>query len=254
MRIRHITPAIIALLSLAGIYTSCKNSPEDNTTIAFSTLKAGAAYRLENSAKDFDRDSDLIYFDSAAIVMPTVIYNQDITALQDSILSIAFDTICTDHVEAMESFFGTAAGESGYTATEVPATPNEQFTADGITLIYGNVFSLSPKLLTYRVSNYTYGAGSANGVSINRYLTYYIPDHSIIGLDYIFTPEGLVELPGVIAAKARSMKSNIGSTDVKALPVDGDFYIDLFDNIVFVYQPSEVASYSQGEIAIPFYP
>lgn len=252
MKTRHLTIAAISTLAILG--QACSNSAEDNSTIAFATIHGSAAYRLDNSAQDFDRDSDIIYFDSASIILPTVIYNQDITGLQDSIMKAAFDTICTDHVAAMKSSFGKYAGESGYNLTEIPAGNDMLYGSGGVTLVSGNVFSLSPKLLTYRVSSYNYPAGAAHGLTTNRYITYDILDARIISLDFIFTPEGLKQLPAVIAQKAASMKSQIGATEITALPSGGNFYIDLSESIVFVYEPYEVASYAQGEIAIPFYP
>ncbi len=246
--------AILALGAMATIYTSCSDkSADDNTTIAFSVLSGRSAYRFENSARDYNRDSDIIYYDSAAIVMPTVIYNRDITALQDSILAAAFDTVCDDHYKAMHSFFEQTAAAAGYHLSEVPTDSARESEADGFTLITGNVFSLTPRILTYLVNNYTYRPLAANGTTTARYLTYYIPEGRIIDLDYIFTPEGLKDLPGIIAAKAAEMVGELGPTDITSLPSMGNFYLDLNGHIVFVYQPEEVASHAQGEIAVPFY-
>lgn len=242
-------------MAIVTASTSCSdNSKEDNATIAFSTIRSGAAFRLENSAKDYGRDADLTYYDTAAIVLPTVIYNQDITALQDSIMAAAFDTVATDHTAAMRAAFGVNAAELGYQTTPIASTPDMQYSATGVTIIEGNVFSLCPSLLTYRITNYTMRPGDAHGMTVNRYITYSIRNARMIDLAYIFTPEGLRTLPGVIAAKAGEMKAQLGATEITALPSDGNFYIGLDDTIVFVYQPTEAASYSQGDIAVPFYP
>lgn len=246
--------AILALGVMATIYSSCSNkSDDDNTTIAFSVLSGSAAYRFDNSARDYNRDSDITYYDSAAIVMPTVVYNQDITSLQDSILAAAFDTVCDDHYKAMHGFFEHTAAEAGYHLTAVATDEDRESEADGYTLITGNVFSLTPRILTYVVNNNTYRPVAANGTTTTRYLTYYIPGGRMIDLEYIFTPEGLADLPGIIAAKAAEMVAQLGPTDITALPSMGNFYLDLDGHIVFVYQPSEVASHAQGEIGVPFY-
>ncbi|MDE6158420.1 MAG: RsiV family protein [Muribaculaceae bacterium] len=42
-----------------------------------------------------------------------------------------------------------------------------------------------------------------------------------------------------------------GTTDINALPGDDNFYLTPDGNIIFAYQPYEVASYAQGEIQIP---
>jgi hypothetical protein len=60
-------------------------------------------------------------------------------------------------------------------------------------------------------------------------------------------------LPERIAEQAEAMSDMIGPTTVGDLPADGNFYISSEGEIVFAYQPYEVASYAQGPINIPFY-
>jgi hypothetical protein len=49
------------------------------------------------------------------------------------------------------------------------------------------------------------------------------------------------------------MSDIIGATSVSELPADGNFYISSEGEIVFSYQPYEIASFAQGTINIPFY-
>lgn len=247
--------ATAAITAAIAATPSCKDSsPADNNTIAFSVVNGGATYRMAGSADDLERDSDMICYDTACVVMPTVVFNHDITALQDTILKIAFDTVCPDHREAMLSSFGHSFDELGYDAVKIPTRSDERLNADGLTMVKGEVFSLNGKYLTYCISSYLYTPGAAHGVTNKTYLTYYMPSARIIGLSDLFTAEGLKELPRVIAAKARKMRSQLGPTDITALPDQDNFYIALDYTIVFVYQPYEVASYAQGEIAVPFDP
>ncbi len=253
---KRIVPAITAFAIIAAIGTSScdKESKSDNSTIAFSSITGSAAYTLLNSAKDFNRDSDLIYFDSAAIVLPTVIYNQDVSILQDSIISAAFDTVCIDHTQAMNSAFIAAASEAGYQIESAATHPGQQFYSDGNTIISGDVFSLTPHLLTYRISKEIYQPGDAHGLTVNHYITYLIDKGCLMPLSYIFTPEGIAQLPSVIASRAKDLVRQIGKTDISSLPANDNYYIALDGTIVFVYEPYEAASFSQGELAIPFYP
>lgn len=244
---------VLAIIAAAGT-SSCKKEAETyNSTIAFSTMTGSATYTLLNSAKDFNRDSDLVYFDSASIVMPTVIYNQDISKLQDTIIAAAFDTVSIDHAQAMNSAFVAAASESGYQIEPTQTRPGQQFYSDGNTIISGDVFSLTPHLLTYRISKEIYQPGDAHGLTVNRYITYLTDKGCLMPLSYIFTPEGIAELPGVIASRAKDLARQIGKTDINSLPANDNYYIALDGSIVFVYEPYEAASFSQGEIAIPFY-
>ena len=50
------------------------------------------------------------------------------------------------------------------------------------------------------------------------------------------------------------MADKIVTTTITDLPCDNNFYISSEGEIVFSYQPYEVASYAQGIIDIPFYP
>lgn len=247
--------AAMAIATTIGV-TSCKQetTTEPSNTIEFTALTGSATFKLLNSAADYNRDSDLVYFDSAAIVLPTAIYNQDITALQDTIIAAAFDTLNVDHSAAMHSAFVAAASEAGYALDTIPTNADQRFNSDGNTIISGDIFSLTPHLLTYRISKEVYLPGAAHGMTINHYLTYNIDEACLMPLSYIFTPEGINELPAIIASRAKDMANQIGKTDIKALPANDNYYIDLNGTIVFVYEPYEAASFAQGELAIPFYP
>lgn len=244
-----------AVALLAGV-ASCSQKEETSkaadTTIAFSEIKGTAAYVLENSATDFHRDADVTFFDSASIVMPTVIYNQDITALQDSILKTAFDTVSTDHKQAMESYFKASANDFGYQAKELKNDSINLSDAGGIAIISGEVFNLNSDRLTYLVDVATSAPGDAHGITNSRFFTYSISKAKIINLSDIFTPEGLEKLPELIQKRASQLVSTLGPTDITTLPSQGNFYITLHNEVVFVYQPYEVASYAQGLITVPF--
>jgi len=255
MKYTNLTLALGAVsVVLAGL-ASCSGgkSDADDTVMAFRTITGRATYTLENTSKIYNTDHDIAYFDSAALVMPTVICNRDITPLQDSIIKAAFDTVAVDHGDAMKSFFERTANESGFTAVAA-ADSALRSDVDGMTIVTGDIFNMSGDLLTYRVSKYQYSPGAAHGMTISKYITYVIEDGRIVSLSDIFTPEGLRELPGMIRARAEELAPSLGRTDITALPSMGNFYISLDDNIVFVFQPYEVASYAQGAIAVPFYP
>ncbi len=245
--------AAAALIAAATLGACSQSKPDaDDTTMAFSTLSGHATYRLDNTAKIYNTDHDIAYFDSASVVMPTVIYNHDITALQDSIISAAFDTVTTNHADAMKSFFRKVADESGFTAVETDTARRSY--VDGLSIVQGDIFNMSGDVLTYRVASYQYSPGAAHGMTITKYITYLIQEGKLVTLDDLFSPEGLSQLPGLIRARAEELAPSLGQTDITSLPSMGNFYISLDESIVFVYQPYEVASYAQGAIAVPFYP
>lgn len=253
MRSRYILYIVAAVAALAVLPTACsEQSPTDDTTIAFAVLKGGAAYRLDHSARDFGRDSDITYYDTMSIVMPTVMYNKDITALQDSILAAACDTVCDSHEEAIKASLGREAEQLGYELRKVEARTDELYEADGLTVTAGDVVSLTPTLLTYRVSKSVTRPGAVKAMTSNYFITYALDRGQIVTLLTIFTPAGIDALPAIIAKKAAKMRNLIGKTDISSLPAHNNFYLTVDGSIVFVYQPYEASSYSTNEIYIPF--
>jgi len=241
-----------AALAIASFSSCSKSAPVDDNTFEFNTISAHEIYRLDNTAKVFMTDNDVCYEDSATIIMPVKIHGKDVTPLCDSILKAAFDTIA-EPATAMKAYFKNIADDLGYTAVLASDTVPRTDT-DGMSLIQGAIFSLTPELLTYRVSNYQYFPASAHGLTTTQYITYYIPEGKIVTLNSLFTPDGLKKLPAMLQQRARQIASAIGPTNIDSLPSMGNFYISIDDALVFVYQPYEVASYAQGAIAISFYP
>lgn len=251
MKLRHI---LLATAALAGLASSCSRSDGGRAdgSIEFSRLSGRAAYVLTGSAKDFSRDSDVTYFDSACIIMPERIYNLDMRELRDSIVATAFDTL-TDPQRAMEAYFLQNAGEEGYELRAVSTDSVNDTNSTGLTLVDGSVICLNASVLSYQVSKYIYAPCDANGVTANRYFSVSLKDGQLLRLGDIFTPEGIKALPPVIAERARQMVNTVGPTTISALPANDNFYISASGAIVFAYQPYEAASYSQGEIKIPFF-
>lgn len=248
--IKVILPVAAAVATLA---TGCTGKKVQDNLIQFKTLGTTAAYRLQGSADDLGRDSDIIWFDSVSMVMPRAIYGHDITPLRDSILCYAFDTIA-DPDAAMKSYFVATIAESGYTPVEIAVNDSVEAEAEGLTYVIGNIASMSADWLTYCVTSSLSMPGAAHGLTVNKYLTYALNEGHILTLSDIFTPDGLKALPDIIRNQARRMVDIIGPTTIEALPAGDNFMIDDDGSIIFAYQPYEVASYAQGEIRIPFYP
>lgn len=240
-------------LSAAAMATGCSDGGKSAGNIAFEHITGRAAYRLEGSAEDYGRPSDLAYFDSASIIMPREVYGHDISELRDSIVKAAFDTIAAPRV-AMRAYFGSCAAETGYHPAEIAATDSVEGVAEGTVYVYGNLAALSGEWMTYCVTTASYMPGAAHGMTVNRYFTYAMVPGRLVSLDRLFTPEGLKALPAIISNQASRMEDVIGPTSITALPANDNFLINSDGSIVFAYQPYEVASYAQGEIRIPFYP
>lgn len=238
---------------MATAFTSCnkKDVTEKNSDFEFSLVSGKAAYRLEGSSVDYNRDEEIVMFDSASIVLPEKIYGRDVTALKDSIIKAAFDTVAAP-VEAMNKYFEETAADYGYKITQLPATEATIAIGDGIAIVTGSVFNLTGGRLTYLVTSERLAPAGANGMTSTRFFTFDLETRDLVTLNEIFTPEGLKALPELIKGRALHLAPALGPTDITGLPADGNFYISLTNEMVFVYQPFEVASHAQGEISVPF--
>lgn len=253
MLLRNTIPAIAtAALAISFIACSGDDNGSHNNNISFTTVNASALYRLDNTAQVFKTDNDIAYQDSASLLIPTEIYGHNLDALKDSITKIAFDTVTPDINSAIDRYFAHTVAETGYQYSVCDSIQRSDW--DGMTIVNGDIFNLTTRLLTYRVSNYSYSPGAAHGITTTDYITFDLSSGHIIGLDDIFTADGLAKLPALIKARAEELAPAIGPTNIESLPSHGNFYITLDESIVFIYQPYEVASYAQGAIAIPFYP
>lgn len=252
MRLKHTLIGLgAAAIALSAMY-SCSGGDKENDRMSFVTVHGSAIYSLENTAQIYSTDTDIAYQDSAVLIIPESIYGHDISALKDSIVSAAFDTVAPDINEAMRAYFKGVVADLGYQFKEGNDS-TARTEVDGITMISGDIFNLSSDILTYRVSNYMYSPGAAHGLTITRFITYDMREGKTVTLNDLFTPEGLDKLPELLRQRATEMAPAIGPTEITSLPAQGDFYVNLDGSIVFVYQPYEVASYAQGAIAIPFY-
>ncbi len=256
MKSTRLSTAAIAATIIFGTVAldSCTaKSSYDDKTISFATLSHGSTYRLSGSADVFETDSDLVFVDSVSMIMPTLIGNLDLSQLQDSIMQAAFDSTGVDHLAIIDAYFKKVNTESGFTPEE-SHEHSDILEADGFEYVSGAVVNLSPRLLVYCITSESMIPHAAHGMTIKRYINYLVEDGSVLTLDKLFTSDGLSKLPETIARRAEEKAILFGPTDINALPDRSNFYLSSTGEIVFVYQPYEVASYAQGFINVAFYP
>lgn len=253
---------LISLLMIGALAAGCSSHDANETKsgsndLQFKTVAAGATYSLDGTASVFQTASDVLYSDSVSIVMPEVLGKADVSVLRDSILSMAVDSTGTDVRAVIEASLGKTAASTGFAPrllTRAEASQAADSVISGFNNVTGRVVYLTPDLLVYRVSTESYTPGAAHGMGTNFYINYDIASGSILTVDKLFTADGLKALPAKIAARAADLAPMIGRTDITALPAANNYMISSGGEIVFVYQPYEVASYAQGSIRIPFYP
>ncbi|MGM9864760.1 MAG: RsiV family protein [Muribaculaceae bacterium] len=252
---KHILISASALLlgalsatSYAATNPCCSSAPGN---ISFDTFKTSAVYQLYGSARALQHSTDATYSQTVAIVVPTAIGTADLTELNDSIMSLAFNSKGQSFNDAAAAWCRAAIKETGY-----PVIPSDVPLADatGFDAVSGMVTNLLPDLMVYCVNSSYYTVGAAHGMSVNYYLNYSIKEGKLLSLKKMFTAEGLRKLPALIAGNAKENEAVFGPTDIKSLPDRDNFYISDRGEIVFAYQPYEVAPYAQGQINVAFYP
>lgn len=246
--------SIPLLLILSGTIAGCTSkSLYSDHTISFASISESKTYSLIGSAESFDREDNLLFVDSVSLLIPTFAGKSDVRPLQDSIFKTAFDSTAVDHRGLINSYFNKVNMELGF-ATESEDTIVNYIQADGFEVIRGTIINLSPRLMTYCITNENMMPLAAHGMQTKRYINYDIDKAAVINLTDLFTNEGITVLPELIAHRAADRVSVFGPTDVNGLPSNGNFFISPAGEIVFAYQPYEIASYAQGFINIAFFP
>lgn len=243
------------LLSIAGAMMigaalfsleSC-NKQIDPNTIAFNRIDANESFRAIGSAEEYESDSDLCIKCKAELLMPTAIYEHDIKALQDSIYSYALDTTSHDIATLTLPALRRQAENMGFAITDTTACAEY----DGYFSTYGNIVNLTPTFMSYGVTNSTYYPRAAHGMYSSRYINYDLTDGKIISLEDILTEEGFEKIIDFIREASEYKGVRLLDSEINSLPANNNFYINNELQLVFVYQPYEIAPYSEGIINIP---
>lgn len=258
MRKTNAALILLAAAMTAAFGSCCKKEKYSKDEILFSYIQAERSYRLANSAADYDDERDLSFGCNAGLIMPQTLRGQDAVALRDSILTVAFghcsgepDTIITNYMHSVAESLGYALADTILPDSVIAASPNFLSRYDGCYSATGNVEMMTGRILSYAITISSYIPHAAHGMYEVSYINYDIDSARIITLEKLFTPEGIAALPGVIRDLAVEMAPTIGKTDISDLPSGGNFFISEDNDIIFAYQPYEVASYAQGEIQIP---
>lgn len=258
---KTLTSTALSIIALSLGLGSCSAPKEeaDPNTISFNHERAAAAFSMDSSAVEFGLDSDFTVGCRLDLLMPTHIYGHDLTALTDTIHSIALGQSKLD--VSIKEFFSQSASQFGCSVTPIElssqmADSMEMYTNavakfDGFIETKSYVQTLTPYFMSYAVNTNEYAPRAAHGMGTCYYVNYDVNENKIITLDSIFTTTGLEQLPTIVRHKARQMERLLGTTDIQSLPSRNNFYLTADGDIVFAYQVYEVASYVQGQIDVP---
>ncbi len=255
---KRTTKATLAILGIASTLASCNRTSQDSP-IAFESYSDSQSYILEGSGESFDQDGDVVVFDSVSIVLPTSLAGADITALRDSITSFAFGVSDRRPIAQVinqwkNDNIANVKQETGFNVRKIDDSSAFDV-AQGYRIVSGFLVNMTSDMIVYCVKTSTFEPSDAHSLTTRRYINYLFAENGkVLTLNDIFTSEGLKQLPARIAEQAEAIEDEIGPTSVTDLPSDNNFFISSEDEIVFCYQPYEIAPFSQSSINIAFYP
>ena len=254
---------IYAMLAMVALW-SCGNNGNINQTsgnhpeVADSTLCQFKNIKMEKMYSCLDENRDTVYFDNTFTALwPEVINGTQCTELQQALFRAMTDSAELNQLDKVTDFLLNPANYTELDSEQL--TPVKAVNSDYDKLSTSEVKvimeSMTDRLLTYRLSTYSYMAGGAHGIYANNYVTYDLKTEKAVALGDVIADTTMLR---TAILKSIKQEYNYGIDDLflpdnGLLPLPRDFF---FDGSVMhaVYQVYEIASYAQGMIDAPIYP
>ena len=228
------------------------NKSNDTTLCQFSNIKLNKMYSY------CDEDGDTTYFDNTFTALwPMVINGKSCDELQQALFRAMTDSIELNQFDRVTDFLLNPASYAYCDANRLK--PVKAVKGDEGKLSTSEVKvimeSITDRLLTYRLSTYSYMAGGAHGIYANNYVTYDLDSCKAVTLADVVADTTLLRST---ILKSIKQTYDYGTDDLfipdnGLLPLPRDFFIQ--DHTLHaVYQVYEIASYAQGMIDAPIYP
>lgn len=242
--------AITAVSAAAVIAESC--AKQSDQAIEFETRVDSIGYLMP------DLQGDSPYFAARySVVWPEKIGREDFEVLRDTLLQLTFGNCrATTFDDAAHNFMTSGIkayeeeGDSTISHVRVPFETAFDAVNNNVRLVSSDVTLLTPKVLVVQVNTYDYAYGSAHGMNMTRYLNYSLVDHRLMTAENIFKPGSSAAILDLINASAKEHYPDEGTLFPR--PISGMGSLQITENdIMFVYQPYEVAPFSTGVVSIP---
>lgn len=226
-------------------------SASDSTLFQFSDIDVNKMYSY------CDEEGETLYFDNSfRAFWPQMIKGKPCPALQQALLRAMTDSAELNQLDKVIDFLLDPSNYTDYDSKRL--VPVNEVKDDGkLSTSEVNIVmeTKTDRLLTYRLSTWSYMAGGAHGIYANNYVSYDLKTDKAIALEDIIADTTLLRTVTYKAIKAAYDydKDNLFIPDNGLLPLPRDFYID-GSVLHVVYQVYEIASYAQGMIDAPIYP
>lgn len=264
MNIKLLIWIVAASFTLATV--ACKNGTADNTAQA--SDNGITDFEIKQTVKSLERNyicegAETYYDDSTevystvriAIEWPEVMGGNDLKTLKDSLLATIFDkpeaTINASMLKAAENPEGADLFKMKLIDSIPTMKPAMVYSRDMI----ASIITFSPKFISYQIMTAIYNGG-AHGMAESRYINYDFATGKVLTYDNAFKPDSEAELLNAIKDNlmTRYNVSSMKELDKRGIFADQiyvskNFYLQGYD-IVFHYNPYEIAPYSEGSINV----
>lgn len=224
-----------AMLMMLGA-GSCNN--ENHLDVQYEKYKFETIAEVNADSVPNADDNTRYWQCEASGLLPVKIGEYNITALRDTLMSMA-----------------SVRYADGKIGPKLPSMFKQETLAmsDSIDARSeaSNVLSIvlmSPEVMVWRSSNYTYPAGAAHGMYSHKYLNYCLADGKVITLSDLFVP-GSEELLTSMIRDVLATRDDL-MEDVSDVNLSDNFRVTT-DGVVFIYPLYSIAPYSSGEIEVP---
>lgn len=236
-----------------GITAASKDGKATDTTLCqFRNITVHKMYAY------CDDERDTLYFDNTFTALwPEVINGKPSTELQQALLRSLTDSAELKQLDNVIDFLLNPGNYTEYDYNRFVPTSAVKDDENKLSSVEVKVImeSMTDRLLTYRLSSYSYMAGAAHGIYANNYTTYDLKTEKAVSLADIIADTTLLRTAILKSIKQTYDygKDDLFLPDNGLLPMPRDFCI--IDNVFHaVYQVYEIASYAQGMIDAPIYP
>lgn len=240
-----------SLLAATLLAAQSCGKKESDTTIEFETRTDSIGYLVP----DFDGDS--VYGAARySVVWPEKIADQDFDALKDSLTLYTFGNGSDTFDQAARQFLaGTLddmknGNDSTFIYEECTFTEANNAMRHSAEYVTSTVSLLTPNILVIDIYREDYAYAAAHGMQTLRSLNYSIAGHLLLDKANAFKPGSKAKILSLINEAARQRYPEEGTLFPEPISSFDDFKVTEND-IVFIYQPYDVAPYSSGIIEVP---
>lgn len=252
--------------AIALVMTACSGGNTDNTVKDSSdgitdfeikqTVKSLERNYICEGAEAYYNDSTEVYSTvRIAIEWPEKMNGYNLKSLQDSLLAAIFDKPAATINESMLAAAAQPEGADLFKMKEIDSIPTAEPAMVYSKDMIASVITFSPKFISYQIMTATYNGG-AHGMTESSYINYDFNTGKVLTYDKAFRPDSE---PALLQAVKDNLMTRYNVSSMKELDKRGiftdqiyvskNFYIQGYE-IVFHYNPYEIAPYSEGSINV----